>query len=297
MAEKEGQPKKTTLARTVKDKWRSKHWYKVRAPGLFQHADLGETMASEPEQMVGRTLEVTLQDISGGADIGKAHIKLRFQVERVSGENVAESKFVGHELTSDYVRRLARRKRSKIDLSLPVRTKDGVEIILKPVAVGEQRLQTRLRAELRHKLRSLLVDEAALKTAPEFVREMLQGDLGKLLAHGLKTLYPLKKIEIRSSNVLGTIADEVPVAEVPGTVAPTESGGEALAPEPPVAAAGEGATPGACRPPGDPHAHASLFSPLSGWLSLVELGTNCGRGNGFSLESSWGRGFKSPPRH
>lgn len=245
MAEKEGQPKKTTLARTVKDKWRSKHWYKVRAPGLFQHADLGETMASEPEQMIGRTLEVTLQDISGGADIGKAHIKLRFQVERVSGENVAESKFVGHELTSDYVRRLARRKRSKIDLSLPVRTKDGVEIILKPVAVGEQRLQTRLRAELRHKLRSLLVDEAALKTAPEFVREMLQGDLGKLLAHGLKTLYPLKKIEIRSSIVLGTIADEVPGAEAPDASASPEPGGESLAPAPPVAAAGEGATPGA----------------------------------------------------
>jgi len=34
---------------------------------------------------------------------------------------------------------------------------------------------------------------------------MLGGDLGKLLAHGLKSLYPLKKIEIRRSEVLGTI--------------------------------------------------------------------------------------------
>ena len=210
MAEKEGPPKKTTLARTVKDKWRSKHWFKVRAPGLFNHAEIGETMASEPEQIVGRTLELTLQEVSGGADIGKAHIKLRFQIERVSAENVAESRFIGHDLTTDYVRRLARRKRSKIDTSLPVTTKDGVAIVLKPVAVGEQRLQTRLRAELRAKLRSLLVEEAAKKTAPEFVREMLQGDLGKVLAHGLKTLYPLKKIEIRSSIVLGSIADEVP---------------------------------------------------------------------------------------
>ncbi|MCI4317151.1 MAG: 30S ribosomal protein S3ae [Thermoplasmata archaeon] len=225
MADKENQPKRSTVARTVKDKWRSKHWYKVRAPGLFQHVDLGETMASEPEHLIGRTLEITLQDMSGGSDIGKAHIKLKFQIERLSADNVAESKFVGHELTSDYVRRLARRKRSKIDTSLPVTTKDGVVIILKPVAVGEQRLQTRLRAELRHKLRSLLTDEAALKTAPEFVREMLQGELGKLLAHGLKTLYPLKKIEIRSSVVLGTIADEVPGAESP-TTAPVPPGEE-----------------------------------------------------------------------
>jgi small subunit ribosomal protein S3Ae len=214
MAEKESGPKKATLARTVKDKWRSKHWFSVRAPALFNHVEIGETMASEPEQVIGRTLETTLQEISGGADIGKAHIKLRFQIDRISGEKTAESRFIGHELTSDYVRRLARRKRSKIDTSLMVTTKDGVQIIVKPVAVGEQRLQTRLQAELRLRLRSLLTEEAQKKTGAEFVREMLGGDLGKLLAHGLKSLYPLKKIEIRRSEVLGTI--EVATSVEPG---------------------------------------------------------------------------------
>ena len=213
MAEKETSAKKTTLARTVKDKWRSKHWFKVRAPGLFQHVEIGETVATEPEQVIGRTLETTLPELSGAADSAKAHVKLRFRVERLGGDGVAEARFIGHELTSDYVRRLARRKRSKIDLALTVTTKDGVQFILKPVAVGEQRLQTRLRAELRHKMVSILTEEAALRTSPEFVREMLQGELSKVLAHGLKTLYPLKKIEIRRSEVLGVVADELPSAE------------------------------------------------------------------------------------
>ena len=225
MADTETPAKKTALTRTVKDKWRAKHWYAIKAPGIFQHVDLGETMASEPEQVVGRTLETTMQDLSGGADIGRAHIKLRFRVDRISGENVAESRFIGHELTSDYVRRLARRKRSKIDTSLTVLTKEGVRIRLKPVAVGEQRLQSRLQTELRHRLRQLLTDEASQRTAPEFVREMLQGDLAKVLANGLRTLYPLKKIEIRRSDILGTIADE-PSAEARGPVMPE-------APEPP----------------------------------------------------------------
>ena len=107
------------------------------------------------------------------------------------------------------------RKRSKIELSVNVTTHDGVRIILKPVAVGEQRLQTRLRAELRHKIRSILIEEAKLRTSPEFVREMLAGDLSKVLAHGLKTLYPLKKIEIRRSEVLGTIVGRGPGARNP----------------------------------------------------------------------------------
>jgi len=215
MAEKESGTKKSTLARTVKDKWRSKHSYKVRAPGLFQHADLGETVATEPEQLIGRTLETTFPELSGIQDAGKAHVKLRFKIERLSGDGVAETRFIGHDLTSDYVRRLARRKRSKIDTSLIVTTKDGVQIVVKPVAVGEQRLQTRLRAELRHKMVEVLNEQAASHTAVEFVREMLQGELAKALAHGVKTLYPLKKIELRSSEVLGVIADEVPSSPPP----------------------------------------------------------------------------------
>jgi len=213
MPEKESAAKKPALARSVKDKWRSKRWYPVRAPGLFQHVELGETVATEPEQVIGRTLEATLPELSGAGDAGKAHVKLRFRVERISGDGVAEARFVGHDLTSDYVRRLARRKRSKIDLSLTVTTKDGVQVVLKPVAVGEQRLQTRLRAELRHKMVQILTEEAQLRTSPEFVREMIQGDLSKVLAHGVKTLYPLKKIEIRRSEVLGVVSDEVPPPE------------------------------------------------------------------------------------
>ena len=230
MAEKETGAKKPALARTVKDKWRSKHWFKVRAPGLFQHVELGETVASEPEQIVGRTLEVTLPELSGGADAATAHIKLRFRIERIGGDGVAEARFVGHDLTSDYVRRLARRKRSKIDTSFVVTTKDGIEIVVKPVAVGEQRLQTRLRAELRHKIVSLLVEEAKLRTSGEFVREMLQGELSKILAHGLKTLYPLKKIEIRRSEVRGVISDEIAPAEPPAMAPEGPSGPELAAP-------------------------------------------------------------------
>ncbi len=238
MADKETPTKKPAMARTVKDKWRAKHWFKVRAPGLFQHAELGETVATEPEQVVGRTLETTLPELSGAADSGKAHIKLRFRIERLGGDGVAEAKFIGHDLTSDYVRRLARRKRSKIDLALTVTTKDGVQVVLKPVAVGEQRLQTRLRAELRHQMVSILTEEAAKRSSAEFVREMLQGELSKVLAHGLKTLYPLKKIEIRRSEVLGTIADEVPVPEPsalpespipPEAAPPVVDGGDATA--------------------------------------------------------------------
>ncbi len=236
MADKEAPARKATAARTVKDKWRSKVWYRVQAPGLFQHAILGETPANEPEQLVGRTLETTLEEASGGTDLAKAHVKLRFQITGVGADQVAQSQFIGHELTSDYVRRLARRKRSKIDLSVEVTTRDAVKMVLKPVAVGEQRLQTRLRAELRHRIREVLVEEAAQRSAVELVREVLGGELTKLLAQGVKPLYPFKKIEIRRSDVLGQIAEELPSSEATEVSAPTGDGAMLVAADAPTPA-------------------------------------------------------------
>ncbi|MCI4322803.1 MAG: 30S ribosomal protein S3ae [Thermoplasmata archaeon] len=223
MAETDSDKKKTTLTRTVKDKWRAKQWFKVRAPGLFQHAALGETMATESESIIGRSLETTMQELGGGSDVGKAHIKLRFSITAITGDGIAETRLVGHDLTTDYVRRLARRKRSKIEAVVTVTTKDGVQIVLKAVAVGEQRLQSRLQTELRHRFKAILVESATTRTAPEFIRDMLGGELSRLVAQGLRTLYPLKKIEIRSSTILGTIPDEEPTSEsMPAAETPIE---------------------------------------------------------------------------
>jgi small subunit ribosomal protein S3Ae len=220
--------KRPQLSRTVKDKWRAKQWFRVKAPPLFQGLEIGETPAEEADTVVGRTMETTLGELTGGSDPGKMHIKLRFRIERIGSDRVAETRFIGHELTSDYIRRLARRKRSKIDMSLKVTTQDGVAIRLKPVAVSEQRLQARLRTLLRGRLRALLEEHAATKTGSVFVQEMLNGELGKTVAQGLRTLYPLKKIEIRASEIEGPIPEgvsalESSVAEAPGSGAPSPS--------------------------------------------------------------------------
>jgi small subunit ribosomal protein S3Ae len=197
--------------RSVKDKWRSKVWVKLRAPGLFQGLELGETLATEPTTLVGRTLEVTQSDLGGMGDPSKAHVKLRFRISSVNADaRVAETRYIGHLLTSDYIRRLARRKRSKIDLSFHVVSKDGVEMVLKPLAVSEHRLQAKLQGKLRARLKEVLVKAALERTAGELVRDLLNGDLSKVISQGVHDLYPLKKVEIRASEVLGPMPESTP---------------------------------------------------------------------------------------
>src|SRR5438552_629447 len=105
MAEK----KSRAAARKIKDKWKAKVWYNLLAPEMFNKQALGETPTDDPGKLVGRVTEVTVQDLTG--DFAKMHIKLAFRVDHVQGQD-ALTQFVGHDMTSDYIRRLTRRKRT-----------------------------------------------------------------------------------------------------------------------------------------------------------------------------------------
>ena len=137
------------------------------------------------------------------------HIKIRFRGEsRVLSHTV----FTGHELTSDYVRRLTRRKRTKTDHVIDVRTKDGYLIRLKPMSITEQRIQAAQETAIRSIMSSSLKTSVADMTVSELVKSIISGDLTRDLSNACKVIIPIKRIEIRKSEVLeaGTPSDEEP---------------------------------------------------------------------------------------
>ena len=75
-------PKPKAKGRATKDKWKSKNWYNVMAPEMFNRQKVAETLTDEPEKLMGRIAEVTVQDING--DFSKMHIKLQIQGQRHS---------------------------------------------------------------------------------------------------------------------------------------------------------------------------------------------------------------------
>jgi len=192
--------KAVSTARKMKDKWKAKQWYRLLAPEMFNLAMIGESPAETPDHIMGRTVEATVQDLTG--DFSKMHIKLRFKVHDIRGLD-AHTLFVGHDLTSDYVRRQTRRKRSKTDAVVVVTTKDGWKLKVKPMAVSEQRIQSSQRTAIRHIMEEVVTKVASECAIGEFVKKMVDGDLGKMIADRSKSIVPMKRIEIRKSEVLG----------------------------------------------------------------------------------------------
>ncbi len=192
--------KRTTLsARRMKDKWKAKKWYRILAPEIFDRRDSGETPADEPGKLPGRMCAVSLNELTG--DFSKMHIKLNFKIIDVVGSD-AHSIFVGHNFTSEYIRRLTRRKQSKTDGVFDVRTLDNYKIRVKPLVITDKRIRTSVQKGIRGRMGKIIEEHAKAAHLGTFLNEMISGELGKKIYSECRIIYPLKRVEIRKSEIL-----------------------------------------------------------------------------------------------
>jgi len=197
--------KSRRAGRRVKDKWKSKSWYRIVAPEIFDGVVIGETVASDPESLLGRVTEISLQDLAG--DFSRTHIKAKFKINGIRGGE-CKTRFIGHEMTTDYVRRLTRRRRSKIEAVFTVRTKEGFKVKIKPLSITNKRINSSIKRSLRKKQREVVKEMANDSRLGEFAEKILFGELSKKIANECKTVYPLKQVEIWKSEVVSVPEQE-----------------------------------------------------------------------------------------
>lgn len=186
-------------SRKIKDKWKVKEWYKVHAPLMFNESEIGETPAIDPDTLYGRVVEVTVNELTG--DFSKQHIKIKFQITNIDGYD-AKTSFIGHEITSDYVRRLTRRRKTKTDHVVDITTKDGFVLRLKPMSVAERRIQTSQEDAMRRCMVESLTQIGMENNLSDIVKIIVSGDMAKIVAKACHEVIPIKRIEIRKSEVL-----------------------------------------------------------------------------------------------
>jgi small subunit ribosomal protein S3Ae len=201
-------------ARKVKDRWKAKNWYNILAPPSFDSVTIADTLADSPDSLINRVTGVSLQDITN--DFRKSHIVLNFKIHKVEESN-AHTQFIGHFLTADYLRRMVRRRKSKIDAVYDATTRDGASIRVKPFATTDKRIQNSQKRVIRESMKKTITEEAAKSTMSEFVKNILDGKIGSEIYKSCKQLYPVKRIEIYKTEVVSQptimIADKKPKKE------------------------------------------------------------------------------------
>jgi len=180
--------------RSVSKQKREKRWYTVFAPEAFDRAELGETMADEPERVVGRTVETTLGEITN--DQGANNTKLTFKITDV-GSDAAYTEFVKHELTRDYLRSLVRRGASKVGATVTVLTTDDYRVRVQPVAFTTKKADRSQERAIRRVMIDLVEETAAERDFESFVDGVVEGRLSSAIYGEAKTIYPLRRVEVQ----------------------------------------------------------------------------------------------------
>jgi small subunit ribosomal protein S3Ae len=188
-----------TTSRKVKDRWKAKNWYQILAPSLFNNVPVCETLAESPDSLIGRVTEVSLQDLTN--DFRKSHIKLLFTVDKVE-QNTAHTQLKGHVLTSDYLRRMTRRRKSRVDGVFDVETRDGALLRVKPFAIAEKRIQSSQKKLIRNVMKVVISKEGKTKTLNAFIKDCLDGKIGSEIYKNCKVYYPVKRIEINKTEIM-----------------------------------------------------------------------------------------------
>lgn len=205
--------KARAAARKQRDKWKNKRWYTIRAPRHpWDFKKIGETLGESDDFILGRIYTMTQQEFSG--DFTKLHVILKFKVRECVGQD-ALTQFIGHEHQSDHVRRQIRRYRGKIEDVVDVVTNDGFLIRLKPLIITQQRVQTSVKHALRLKCREMILGFSAKNTYAQLQEGLMNGSLEDEIQKVAKTIYPLRSVAIRKSQLLqeGVIVDKGPTLD------------------------------------------------------------------------------------
>ena len=174
-----------------------KKWYEVLSTKHFGDQVIGETLANEDKAVMGRLVEAGLGSLT--KDIKLQNIKIKFKVNEII-DGKANTEIKGYELTTNYIKRIVRSGRSKIEDSFLLTTKDNVKVRVKPLILTKYKSQNNVLSEIRRFVQSEFNDYMQRETYDKFVSDLISKTIQRELRSKMNKIYPISLFEIRIMN-------------------------------------------------------------------------------------------------
>ena len=186
MAEKGAKGRRKTV-----DKWKKKKWYTITASKIFNKKPLGETPVEKPVNLIGRTMNITLDVLTGQR--ARRDVTVSFKTSDVQGQTITTriSKFA---VNKGALSRTIRRRNSKVSLVEKIPVKGGearVSLVVVTANKATQKQKTGIRAIISEEAKKLKG-----KDFEDVVKELLLGGFGNDLFKKSAKIYPVKKVII-----------------------------------------------------------------------------------------------------
>lgn len=182
------------MVKKVVDTWKTKQWYEVVAPQIFDSKVVGEVIASDPKNLINRVVKVGLDELTG--DFSQTYTNVKLRIVDVKGKN-AITRFIGSEQLPSYIKTFVRRGKTLVDDVVDVKTADGHQVRIKPIVFTGGKIARDAEAAIRTTIRKELVEKAAKTNLDDLLREILFKKYAHSLVSSVKKIAPIKRIEIR----------------------------------------------------------------------------------------------------
>ena len=190
---------KASAARKTVDKWKKKKWFAVNASKIFDKRPLGETPGEKPKNIMGRTMRVTLDTVTGQR--ARREYAVSFKINDIQGQtaNTVISEFAVNKGT---LGRTVRRRNSKVGLveKIPV---VGGEAMTTVVVITDRKATNIQKASIRKMIKEQLLALSG-KDFELLVQELLLGNFSNELFKSASKLCPLKKVIVAKSTFTET---------------------------------------------------------------------------------------------
>jgi ribosomal protein S3AE len=180
--------------RVSKQNIKKKTWFPILAPKMLGQRPIGETYLEEAEVAVGRSVKTNLMQVTG--DIKTQHISARFEIIEFS-EGSLKTSLNGYSYLPSSIKRMVRRRMSRVDDSLVIKTMDGVQIRIKPMVLTRGKVPKSVQYTIRANTKKLLIEVIAKKNYDELFSEVIKNRLQIELKNALTKLYPIRAVVIR----------------------------------------------------------------------------------------------------
>lgn len=190
--------------------WKTKKWFKVYAPDFLGKQFIGEIVSSDPKNLEGRVLTVSLGELI--QDFSKQNVRTSFKIVNAAGD-AAYTKFNGHEMTKEFVRAMVKRRASRIDSTVtvtPLGSDKEVQITISAFTINHARLSQI--QEIRAAMVKVALEYVKEADYESFISSMLKGELSKKMFEACKPIFPMKRIEIIKSEIVSSASDKAAAA-------------------------------------------------------------------------------------
>jgi len=182
-----------------KGSWNKKKWYPVKVPKMFGDKIVAETPALKEKHLIGRIIEIPLNELTGSFKHFKTKVFLR--VTEIK-DGAVQTEYYGQEQASDVISRLVRKWSSRIDLVEDIKTKDKVMLRIKVLTITRRRVNTSVKSAIRAKIREEVIKEVQKKTLEELITDINNNTTQKTISKNISSIYPIKSVEIRKIEIL-----------------------------------------------------------------------------------------------